>query len=153
MEENVKTYRSFEDLDVYKAARDLRRRFYQVAKSLPESEKFNLNLQIRRAAVSLTNNLAEGHGRFHYTDNIRFVLISRGSLEELMDDLNICEDEGYATPSQLAPLRTDCASLMRQLNGYIRYLRESKAGASLGLREETIPYRLDNGDTALEDLA
>ena len=153
MEENVKTYRSFEDLDVYKAARDLRRRFYQVAKSLPESEKFNLNLQIRRAAVSLTNNLAEGHGRFHYTDNIRFVLISRGSLEELMDDLNICEDEGYATPSQLAPLRADCASLMRQLNGYIRYLRESKAGASLGLREETIPYRLDNGDTVLEDLA
>ena len=153
MEENVKTYRSFEDLDVYKAARELRKRFYQVAKSLPESEKFNLNLQIRRAAVSLTNNLAEGHGRFHYTDNIRFVLISRGSLEELMDDLNICEDEGYATPSQLAPLRADCASLMRQLNGYIRYLRESKAGASLGLREETIPYRLDNGDTALEDLA
>ena len=153
MEENVKTYRSFEDLDVYKAARDLRRRFYQVAKSLPESEKFNLNLQIRRAAVSLTNNLAEGHGRFHYTDNIRFVLISRGSLEELMDDLNVCEDEGYATPSQLAPLRADCASLMRQLNGYIRYLRESKAGASLGLREETIPYRLDNGDTVLEDLA
>ena len=70
-----------------------------------------------------------------------------------MDDLNVCEDEGYATPSQLAPLRADCASLMRQLNGYIRYLRESKAGASLNLREETIPYRLDNGDTALEDLA
>lgn len=152
MDEQVKTYRSFEDLDVYKGARELRKRFYQVAKSLPDSEKFNLNLQMRRAAVSLTNNLAEGHGRYHYSDNIRFVLISRGSLEELMDDLNVCEDEGYTTPNQLAPLRADCGSLMRQLNGYIRYLRESKAGASLGLHEQSLPYHTDGGELAQEDI-
>src|SRR5689334_5514448 len=88
-------YRSFEDLEVYKNARDFRKVMYGVAKRLPDIEKFGLASQIRRAAVSLTNNLAEGHGRFHFLDQIRFTLISRSSLEELMDDLNICLDENY----------------------------------------------------------
>ena len=50
---------------------------------------------MRRAAVSLTNNIAEGHGRFHFLDQIKFMLQARGSLEELIDDLNVCEDEQY----------------------------------------------------------
>jgi hypothetical protein len=57
-------YRSFEDLEVYKAAREFRKAMYRVAKRLPDFEKFGLASQIRRAAISLTNNLAEGHGRF-----------------------------------------------------------------------------------------
>ncbi|HJZ12851.1 MAG TPA: four helix bundle protein, partial [Acidobacteriota bacterium] len=52
--------------------------------------------QIRRAAVSLTNNIAEGHGRFHYQENIQFLRHSRGSLTELLDDVNTCIDEEYA---------------------------------------------------------
>ena len=153
MEENVKIYRSFEELDVYKSAGELRKELYRLAKSLPDSEKFNLNLQIRRAVVSLTNNLADGHGRFHYPDNIRFVLISLGSLEELMDDLNVCEDEAHAASDRLTLLRAHCTSLLRQLNGYIRYLRDSKAGASLSLHEEAVPYQVDKSDLGLEDLA
>ena len=60
-----------------------------MSRCLPELEKYDLGRQIRRAAVSLTNNMAEGHGRFHYPDQIRFFLHSRGSLEELVDDLNL----------------------------------------------------------------
>jgi four helix bundle protein len=48
-----------------------------------------------RAAVSLTNNLAEGHGRHHYLDQLQFLLHARGSLEELIDELNVCLDEKY----------------------------------------------------------
>src|SRR5437867_283409 len=99
MEQTRKSYGSFEDLETYKAAREFRKKMYGVAKTLPESEKFNLNIQVRKAALSVTNNIAEGHGRFPYLDNIRFVLISRGSVAELMDDLNTCEDEGYLKPS------------------------------------------------------
>ena len=55
-------YRSFEDLEVYKAAREFRKAMYRVAGGLPDFEKFGLVSQIRRAAISLTNNLAEGHG-------------------------------------------------------------------------------------------
>src|SRR5689334_8895729 len=126
MEAHKRKHGSFQDLDVYKAARGFRRKIYKVAKQLPESEKYNLNIQMRRAALSLTNNIAEGHGRFHYLDNIRFVLISRGSLNELMDDLNACEDQAYLPAEQIHELNEDAANLVRQINGYLRYLRDSK---------------------------
>ena len=63
---------TFEDLEVYQVAREFRKAMYGVARELPESEKFGLTSQVRRAAVSLTNNIAEGHGRFHFPDQIRF---------------------------------------------------------------------------------
>ncbi|PYI88881.1 MAG: hypothetical protein DMF03_09245 [Verrucomicrobia bacterium] len=88
-------FQTFEDLGVYRTAREFRKAMYALTRRLPGSEKYDLASQIRRAAVSLTNNIAEGHGRFHYPDQIRFILHSRGSLEELVDDLNICSDENY----------------------------------------------------------
>src|ERR1700736_4250075 len=86
---------TFEDLVVYQVAREFRKAMYGVARRLPDNEKFGLASQIRRAALSLTNNIAEGHGRYHYLDQVKFTLQSRGSLEELIDDLNACEDEDY----------------------------------------------------------
>src|SRR5438876_4902377 len=99
-------YRSFEDMEGYKAAREFRKAMYRVARGLPDFEKFGLASQIRRAAISLTNNLAEGHGRFHFLDQIKFTLISRGSLEELIDDLNICLDENYVPQDEVAGLKS-----------------------------------------------
>ena len=58
-------FQTFEDLEVYKAARAFRKVMYAVDRRLPGLEKYELGSQIRRAAVSLTNNMAEGHGRFH----------------------------------------------------------------------------------------
>src|SRR5213592_4950683 len=88
-------YRTLEDLDAYPMAREFRKGMYAVSRCLPDIEKSDLASQIRRAAVSLTNNIAEGHGRYHWLEQIKFTLQSRGSLEELLDDLNICEDERY----------------------------------------------------------
>ena len=65
---------TFEDLEVYVVAREFRNAMYRVAKTLPEIEKSGLASQMRRAAVSLTNNIAEGHGRYHYLDQIKFTL-------------------------------------------------------------------------------
>src|ERR1043165_1127960 len=92
-----KKFETFEDLEVYQAAREFRKRMYSVARELPDIEKYGLAGQIRRPAVSLTNNIAEGHGRFHYLDQIKFMLQARGSLQELIDDLNVCEDEHYVS--------------------------------------------------------
>ena len=78
MEEQNASYQTFEDLDAYKIAREFRKAMYGVAGRLPESEKFGLVSQGRRAAVSLTNNIAEGHGRFHYLDQVKFMLQARG---------------------------------------------------------------------------
>src|SRR6266852_1518643 len=93
--DQTRKYQTFEDLEVYQVAREFRKAMYRVAKRLPEEEKFGLVSQVRRAAISLTNNIAEGHGRFHFLEQIKFMLQARGSLEELLDDLNACEDEHY----------------------------------------------------------
>jgi len=123
----------FEDLEVYKAARELRKRVYKLAKRLPAEERYGLSLQMRKAAVSLTNNIAEGHGRYHWQDNTRFCRQSRGSLCEIVDDINVCIDEVYAKKEHLDDLKTDAARVLRLLNGYIAYLqRQRKADAGEG---------------------
>ena len=66
-------YRTFEDLAVYQLAREFRKTMYKLNRRLPSFEKFELGSQIRRAAVSLTNNIAEGHGRYHYLEQLSFV--------------------------------------------------------------------------------
>jgi four helix bundle protein len=117
----------FEDLDVYKAARAFRQRIYRLAKMLPEEERFALAQQMRRAAVSLTNNIAEGYGRHHWQENSQFCRHSRGSLMELIDDINVCIDENYAKAEQLEAMKKeDGVELLRLLNGYIAYLQKQK---------------------------
>lgn len=125
---------------MYQVAREFRKAMYGVSRRLPDFEKFGLASQVRRAAVSLTNNIAEGHGRYHYLDQIKFTLQARGSLDELIDDLNVCEDEKYLTPSEVADLKQQGGRVHQLINGYIRYLREKKAGASLALHESSPSY-------------
>ena len=122
-EESNKPYRTFEDLEVYQAAREFRKAMYRVARRLPEIEKFGLAAQIRDAAVSLTNNIAEGRGRFHFLDQIKFMLNSRGSLEELHDDLNVCLDENYLPAEEVETLKSDGWRVHKLINGYIRFVR------------------------------
>ncbi|HET6427435.1 MAG TPA: four helix bundle protein [Phycisphaerae bacterium] len=117
----------FEDLDAYKEARQLRRAIYRLAKTLPPEEKYALAQQMRRASVSLTNNIAEGYGRFHWQESLQFVRHSRGSLMELVDDLNVCEDENYASQETLLPLRNQAETVLRLVNGYGAYLERMKA--------------------------
>lgn len=114
---------SFEDLELYKAAREYRKQIFCLIRTLPAHEKYNLASQMRRAATSLTNNIAEGHGRFHYRENIHFLRIARGSLEEILDDLNICLDERYFAEEEIRPLKTEGYDLLHRINGYIAYLR------------------------------
>ncbi|MBI4417376.1 MAG: four helix bundle protein [Ignavibacteriales bacterium] len=120
----------FENLEVYKRAREFRKKIYRLAAKLPSDERFNLAQQMRRAAVSLTNNIAEGHGRLHFQESIQFFRQSRGSLQELLDDVNTCIDEHYDNESDLNALKTEGAELLRFLNGYIAFLRRSKSAIS-----------------------
>ena len=90
---------TFEDLKVYQVAREYRKAMDRVARRLPDTEKYGLVSQVRRAALSWPNNLAEGYGRYDYLDQIKFTLQSGGSLEELIDDLNVCEDEQWEAES------------------------------------------------------
>src|SRR5438445_5918588 len=122
-EASPEKFQTFEDLEVYKAAREFRKAMYVVTSCLPDFEKYDLASQIRRASVSLTNNMAEGDGRYHYPDQIRFFLHSRGSLEELVDDLNVCLDENYLSIDEGTKLKAQASAVLALTNGYLRYLR------------------------------
>src|SRR6266566_576536 len=122
-EASPEKFQTFEDLEVYTAAREFRKAMYVVTRRLPDFEKYDLASQIRRASVSLTNNMAEGHGRYHYPDQIRFFLHSRGSLEELVDDLNVCLDENYLSIDEGTKLKAQASAVLALINGYLRYLR------------------------------
>src|SRR4029453_3231985 len=108
-------------------------------------EKFALVSQIRRAAVSLTNNIAEGHGRFHFLGQIKFRLQARGSLEELLDAVNVC-----TTQDEIQKLKSEGWRVHKLINGYIRFLRGRAAGDSSRVREDSSDADLNEGD--LEDL-
>ncbi len=112
----------FEKLKLYQEARAFRKRVYKLVKLLPRNE-FKLAIQMRDASRSLTNAFAEGHGRYTFNDRIHFSHIGRGSLLEIVDDMNICEDEEYAKSEHLDTLRFDAAAVLKTVNGYIKYLR------------------------------
>lgn len=80
------------------------------------------------ASRSVTANIAEGHGRYYYQDNIRFCRIARGSLEESMEHLITAFDEKYVSGKTLKEIKPLYDSCLRLLNGYIKYLRKSKRG-------------------------
>ena len=139
-------FQTFEDLKVYQTAREFRKAMYTLTHGLPDCEKFGLVSQVRRAAVSLTNNIAEGHGRFHYLDQIRFMLQARGSLLELIDDLNICADENYLPADAVSKLKQQASQVHQLVNGYVRYLRERTTGESLTLHEPSSAQSLSDED-------
>ena len=120
------TVRTFQDLEVWQVGREVRVRLYIVANRLPDSERYNLASQIRRAAVSLTANVAEGYGRFHFKENIQYCRIARGSAYELMDHLITCQDERYLAKEEVEALHRELLTFVRLLNGYIRSIGTSK---------------------------
>jgi four helix bundle protein len=117
----------FEELEVYQAARELRKRVFALTRQLPAEEKFNLVSQMKRASLSTTNCIAEGHGSRSFRHNISYLYRSRGSVCELQDDCNACEDEGYFKKEYLDDLRADMERVLKLINGYIRHLRKRMA--------------------------
>jgi four helix bundle protein len=119
-----------DDFELYRVSREFRKKTYRLVRLLPPEEKYALANQMRRAAVSVSNNIAEGHGRWHFLENIQFCRISRGSVDELIDDFNTCQDENYGDQSLVLELKNDAYDLIRRINGYVVYLRNSKQGSN-----------------------
>ncbi|HXW15366.1 MAG TPA: four helix bundle protein [Terriglobia bacterium] len=112
--------KDFTDLDVWKIAREMRRQIYGLAKKLPDFEKFGLASQLRRAAVSVTANLAEGYGRFGYQENAQFCRQARGSVYELHDHNITCMDECFISKDKGSKLDAMMQRVIMMLNGYLR---------------------------------
>jgi four helix bundle protein len=137
--------RGFEDLECYRLALRVLREVYRVAGRLQAEERYNLADQMRRAAVSAVLNIAEGYGRYHYLDSLRFYYTARGSLNEALSGFIACDGLGY-TSGELPDQRELCHSALRSLNGYIRYVRKRQQGrqeyGDRVLREETVIYTI-----------
>jgi four helix bundle protein len=115
-----------EDFELYKSAREFRKKVYDLIKRLPKEEIYVLAPQMRRAALSISNNIAEGHGRWHFQESIQYCRVSRGSVEEVIDDLNVCLDEKYFDESEIVQLKAESDNLIERINGYISYLKKQK---------------------------
>jgi four helix bundle protein len=129
--ENVNTPKkiminSFIDLKVWQEAREIRKEIEKVANSFPSEEKYRLKDQIIRAARSITNNIAEGFGRFHYQENIQFCRQARGSLFEVLDHIIIAFENNYITKENYDIFQGKFENELKLLNGYIKYLKDKK---------------------------
>ena len=92
--------KSFEDLNVWQMGKNIAMEIYRLTDDFPKEEGFVLTPQIRRAALSVPANIAEGFGRYHYLDKAKFYLNARGSLYELKSHLLIAQELGYFNQSQ-----------------------------------------------------
>ncbi len=130
MEDELSEYnanRDFITLDAWGKSREVKLFFYaEVIPFLPTEEKFNLGVQIRKASVSVTANIAEGYGRFHYQEGIQFYRIARASLYELKDHLTTCSDLSYVTTTCVSKGMELIETAKVKLNGYIKYVRSKK---------------------------
>lgn len=120
------TKSTFEDLEVWQLARELRRTVSKVVKTFPADEKYRLTDQMIRASRSVTANIAEGYGRYHYQENIQYCRQSRGSLFELIDHLTVASDERYIAGEIFDDEKERIFVVIRKLNGYIHYLEKRK---------------------------
>jgi four helix bundle protein len=117
---------SFTELEVWKQSRKIRMWIKDLTKRFPTEEKYRLADQIIRSSRSIGNNIAEGHGRFHYQDNIRFCIMARGSLSETLDHLIIAFDDKLINEEELQSFKAEYESCLKLLNGYIQYLKKKK---------------------------
>ncbi len=116
-------YKSYLELDVWKQSRVLANCIYSITKKFPLEEQYGLTNQIRRSAVSITSNIAEGCGRQHKKDSLQFFYISRGSLYELETQLYLAFDQQYINDSELQETISKITSCKKLLNGFINYFQ------------------------------
>jgi four helix bundle protein len=125
----MKGIESYRDLDVWKAAMDLVETCYRTTQSFPAGERFGLRLQVRRTAVSIPSNIAEGHERGSRQAYLNHVLIARGSGAELETQLEICRRLKYLTEEEARYTLGQAQGVGRQLSALVRALNRPQAQA------------------------
>jgi len=135
---------SYQDLDVWKQSKALVRDIYELTKAFPKEEQFGLTNQLRRAAVSIPSNIAEGCGRNHFKDSIQFFFVSRGSLYEIETQIIIAFDLGYISNSDLKNIITKIKSCKRLLNGFINYFQSRSDQQLTTINEQLEQYGNSN---------
>ncbi len=127
-----RTIQDYRDLRVWQLAMDLAIAIYQNTKAFPSDERFGLTSQLRRAAVSVPSNIAEGNARNSTADYLRFLRLSRGSLAEINTQLLIAKRLGYMDERSSSSLLSKTDELMRQLTSMYSAIERSIGGSNRG---------------------
>ena len=117
----------FSDLDAWKVNHQLVLDIYMITKKFPREELFSVTDQIRRAASSITANIAEGWGRFHYADRIRFYYQARGSNCEVQNFLMLSKDLRYISEAEYKNLQDLSTKGVQVINGLIRSVEKIRS--------------------------
>lgn len=115
--------KSYRDLVAWKKSYEFAVEVYRETQSFPANERFGLTIQLRRAAVSIPSNIAEGQGRGSKADFVRFLAMARGSLFEVETQLSISSELGYLERGVGDRLLRSAAEIGRILNGLIASLK------------------------------
>lgn len=118
-------YQKFYDLEIWMKSRALKNEVWQLVKTFPSEEKYRLSDQIIRSSRSVNSNIAEGHGRFTFKDQLHFCIIARGSLSETYNHLIDAHDCEYVSQEKLRYFKDCIEEITKILNGYISYLRKN----------------------------
>ena len=127
-------YKGYKELKCYIQARLLRKYISSLTKKFPAHEKFLLTAQIIDSSRSITSNMAEGYGRYTYSDTRNFFIMARGSITETMEHLTTAFDENYIAEEELITGEQKCELVFKLTNGYISYLDKSK-----NLKTDSVP--------------
>jgi four helix bundle protein len=118
--------RTFEDLDVWQIGKGLTLKIYEITVQFPRDEAFGITSQIKRAALSIPANIAEGFGRFHFMDKAKFYLNARSSLYELKSHLLIAKELGLINDEKANSVFQEIDRLSLKLNNLISKTRSMK---------------------------
>ena len=121
----MSTIKSFEDLPVWQDARKFTNKIYNLTNKFPKEELYGLTSQIRRAAVSVMSNIAEGFDRRSDKELSNFLSMARGSSSEVQNDLYIALDLNYISQVEFNQLYQETKKIAKQINGLMTYLRSS----------------------------
>lgn len=121
----------FYDLTIWKDAHSLALDIYKVTEKFPREERYGVIDQIRRSSSSVSANIAEGSGRYHFADKIRFCMIARGSAHETQNFILLARDIGYLDEKAGNSFLKRYDILVRQINAFISHLKEKSSAEAL----------------------
>ena len=112
--------KSFTDLNIWKEGHKLVLDIYRITKNFPREEQFGLTIQLRRAGVSFTSNIAEGFSRNSYKEKLQFYSIALGSLTEIQNQLLVAKDIDYMTKEEFDKIAEQTIIVNKITNGLIK---------------------------------
>jgi four helix bundle protein len=121
----LSNYKTFKELDAWKKSRELVKLLYLATASFPKEEEFGLKLQIRRAAISVVSNIAEGYGRQYKKETIQFIFVAKGSLNEIEAQLMAAEDLNFLQAESMHNIYEQIEIARKLVSGFINYLEKS----------------------------